>query len=472
MNGVWQNLVWQDFLLASCIVVASALAYIDLRHIKHMGYRRLSVLLIAAGVLSALSWAGYRYYDARKSIDDLSSQVAVANENLDRAERRQEVERHMRDLRQSISDLNDAYREFLGGTPTYHVRLPVDDNSESASVSDARSHIAELQTALAALPSPWEAARDAILIVSGVMIVLLAAYWPAKWSLAGFRGPQSGGFHTFDADPDEYDKENQGNGVQESYEDIITYGRKKRIVGIFVVGLLFFVVLSLNYDFLKGKITGVSALGNEDRLAFSVTVKADLSAAQGHGGCAILGSDGELIPPKDLMSRSYKTLEGAVNAVGGPEAIRADPSLLPIARVHGDDDVPWHCVAGAMTAVGKSGYPKVEMSLDDGGSSNVMFTYEPPMPIPVPSPPFPVTVHTVSLKSGGVVLWDAEVVSRNALRGKISERNRVVPKPEIHFDAQSNVNYGDVARLLSDLSKMGGVLKYPDFKIATEEYSF
>ncbi len=187
MSAIFQNLVWEDFLLAAFSLAIIALAYIDFRHIKHPGFKRVFGLLLGTGLVLAFSWAGYRYYDTQKRIEQITSEVNAAYASVSSAETNQQLERDAQKLRQAFADVDDAMRELLGGTPTYRVRTPVEDYSDSAELVSARSKLSDAQASAAALSSPWEAARQALLVLMGILVLLLAAYWPIQWSLAGFR---------------------------------------------------------------------------------------------------------------------------------------------------------------------------------------------------------------------------------------------------------------------------------------------
>ncbi|MGB3797279.1 MAG: biopolymer transporter ExbD, partial [Alteraurantiacibacter sp.] len=60
-----------------------------------------------------------------------------------------------------------------------------------------------------------------------------------------------------------------------------------------------------------------------------------------------------------LYDRAFERLDNIVQRAGGPEAIMADPELIPQVHIRGDKDAPWRCVAGTIFNVQAAGYPTI-----------------------------------------------------------------------------------------------------------------
>ena len=60
-----------------------------------------------------------------------------------------------------------------------------------------------------------------------------------------------------------------------------------------------------------------------------------------------------------LYDQAFERLDSIVQRAGGPEAIKAEPDLIPQVHIRGDVNAPWRCVAGTIYNVQAAGYPTV-----------------------------------------------------------------------------------------------------------------
>ena len=77
------------------------------------------------------------------------------------------------------------------------------------------------------------------------------------------------------------------------------------------------------------------------------------------GECRIYFNNVTAVNSNELRDLAFKRLDGIVKRAGGPEALRANPELVPQVHIRGDVEAPWRCVAGAIYNVQISGYPTV-----------------------------------------------------------------------------------------------------------------
>lgn len=77
------------------------------------------------------------------------------------------------------------------------------------------------------------------------------------------------------------------------------------------------------------------------------------------GECRIYFNNITPVDSVELRDQAYKRLDNIVKRAGGPEALRANPELVPQVHVRGDVNAPWRCIAGAIFNVQISGYPTV-----------------------------------------------------------------------------------------------------------------
>lgn len=77
------------------------------------------------------------------------------------------------------------------------------------------------------------------------------------------------------------------------------------------------------------------------------------------GECRVYFNNTTAVNSSELQEMAYKRLKVIVDRAGGPEAMRADPDLVPQVHVRGDVNAPWRCIAGAIYNVQLAGYPTV-----------------------------------------------------------------------------------------------------------------
>jgi biopolymer transport protein ExbD len=81
--------------------------------------------------------------------------------------------------------------------------------------------------------------------------------------------------------------------------------------------------------------------------------------ASRNGECRIYFNNVTPVTSEELRDRAFKRLDDVVKREGGPEALKANPDLIPQVHIRGDQSAPWRCVAGAIYNVQVSGYPTV-----------------------------------------------------------------------------------------------------------------
>lgn len=77
------------------------------------------------------------------------------------------------------------------------------------------------------------------------------------------------------------------------------------------------------------------------------------------GECRIYFNNITPVDSNELRDMAFKRLDTIVKRAGGPEALKANPELVPQVHIRGDVNAPWRCVAGAVYNVQISGYPTV-----------------------------------------------------------------------------------------------------------------
>lgn len=77
------------------------------------------------------------------------------------------------------------------------------------------------------------------------------------------------------------------------------------------------------------------------------------------GECRIYFNNITPVTSEELRDQAFKRLDSIVKREGGPEALMANPELIPQVHIRGDVNAPWRCVAGAIYNVQISGYPTV-----------------------------------------------------------------------------------------------------------------
>ena len=77
------------------------------------------------------------------------------------------------------------------------------------------------------------------------------------------------------------------------------------------------------------------------------------------GECHIYFNNITPVDSVELRDQAFKRLDAIVKRAGGPEALQANPELVPQVHIRGDVNAPWRCIAGAIYNVQISGYPTV-----------------------------------------------------------------------------------------------------------------
>ncbi len=77
------------------------------------------------------------------------------------------------------------------------------------------------------------------------------------------------------------------------------------------------------------------------------------------GECRIYFNNVTPMDSVELREQAFKRLDGIVKRAGGPEALKANPDLIPQVHIRADRSAPWRCVAGAIYNSQISGYPTV-----------------------------------------------------------------------------------------------------------------
>ena len=77
------------------------------------------------------------------------------------------------------------------------------------------------------------------------------------------------------------------------------------------------------------------------------------------GECRIYFNNTTPMDSVELREQAFKRLDGIVKRAGGPEALKANPDLIPQVHIRADQSAPWRCVAGAIYNSQISGYPTV-----------------------------------------------------------------------------------------------------------------
>ncbi|MEM6476521.1 MAG: hypothetical protein AAF687_10175 [Pseudomonadota bacterium] len=83
------------------------------------------------------------------------------------------------------------------------------------------------------------------------------------------------------------------------------------------------------------------------------------------GGGVVDSSGRRALSPEQLYDRSFIWLDTLVQGAGGVEAIlqKTDAGRDIVARFQAPPDTPWHCIAGALYAVQRSGWPMIRFEV-------------------------------------------------------------------------------------------------------------
>ena len=100
--------------------------------------------------------------------------------------------------------------------------------------------------------------------------------------------------------------------------------------------------------------------GEFSELEMPVSVRADASGVS----CFVL-FDGSARSSDELYDMAFVRLDNIVHKTGGVEAVLANPDVIDnlLARIQGEPDTPWHCVAGAIYAVQAAGWPVIRLEV-------------------------------------------------------------------------------------------------------------
>ncbi len=88
-------------------------------------------------------------------------------------------------------------------------------------------------------------------------------------------------------------------------------------------------------------------------------IKTGYTGATREGECRVYINNTTLVSSEELYDQAFKRLDDIVSRAGGPEAIMAEPELIPQVHIRGDVDAPWRCVAGTIYNIQAAGYPTV-----------------------------------------------------------------------------------------------------------------
>ncbi len=81
--------------------------------------------------------------------------------------------------------------------------------------------------------------------------------------------------------------------------------------------------------------------------------------ASRQGECRVYFNNITPVSSEELYDKAFERLDAIVTRAGGPEAIMADPDLIPEVHIRGDVNAPWRCIAGSIYNVQAAGYPTV-----------------------------------------------------------------------------------------------------------------
>ena len=88
-------------------------------------------------------------------------------------------------------------------------------------------------------------------------------------------------------------------------------------------------------------------------------IRSGFKGATRDGECRVYWNNIVPMTSEELYDQAFNRLDALVTRVGGPEAMMADPELIPQVHIRADVNAPWRCVAGAIYNVQAAGYPTV-----------------------------------------------------------------------------------------------------------------
>ena len=83
------------------------------------------------------------------------------------------------------------------------------------------------------------------------------------------------------------------------------------------------------------------------------------AGASRNGECRVYFNNITPVTSEELYDQAFNRLDAIVKRAGGPEALMAEPDLIPQVHIRGDVNAPWRCVAGAIYNIQAAGYPTV-----------------------------------------------------------------------------------------------------------------
>jgi biopolymer transport protein ExbD len=89
------------------------------------------------------------------------------------------------------------------------------------------------------------------------------------------------------------------------------------------------------------------------------TVDTPFTGASRGGECRVFFNNTTGVDSTELYDEAFKRLDAIVKRAGGPEALMANPEMIPQVHIRADVNTPWRCVAGAIYNIQAAGYPTV-----------------------------------------------------------------------------------------------------------------
>jgi biopolymer transport protein ExbD len=160
-----------------------------------------------------------------------------------------------------------------------------------------------------------------------------------------------------------------GGGVETPMSDINTTPLVDVMLVLLIIFLIAVPVAIQTIE--KLRIPIIESTESKDKvdnllLTVSTTDDAGRSAGQPgyqgasrNGECRIYFNNVTPVTSEELRDQAFKRLDNVVKREGGPDALKANPDLIPQVHIRGDQNAPWRCVAGAIYNVQVSGYPTV-----------------------------------------------------------------------------------------------------------------
>jgi len=160
-----------------------------------------------------------------------------------------------------------------------------------------------------------------------------------------------------------------GGGVETPMSDINTTPLVDVMLVLLIIFLIAVPVAIQTIEKLRIPIiVSTESKDKVDNLLLTVSTTDDGGRAAGepgfqgasrNGECRIYFNNVTPVTSAELRDRAFKRLDDVVKREGGPDALKANPDLIPQVHIRGDQNAPWRCVAGAIYNVQVSGYPTV-----------------------------------------------------------------------------------------------------------------